>query len=83
MTWSALLRARVGSRAPAVIADDEVWTGDQLMQRVPAGTADWLDDVAAPANSPVACLLSTSVGAIVLTIAGASTRRPWPRWDRD
>ena len=63
VTWSALLRTRVGPDAPAVIADDEVWTGDELMQRA-AGTADWLDDVAAPANSPIACLLSTSAGAI-------------------
>ena len=45
------------------------------MQRA-AGAADWLDDVAAPAGSPVACLLSTSAAAIALTIAGASTRRP-------
>jgi acyl-CoA synthetase (AMP-forming)/AMP-acid ligase II len=75
MNWSALLSARLGSRAPAVIADDEVWTGDHLMRRA-AGAADWLDDVAAPTGSTVACLLSTSAAAFALTIAGASTRRP-------
>jgi acyl-CoA synthetase (AMP-forming)/AMP-acid ligase II len=75
VSWSALLAARVGSQTPAVIADDEVWTGDQLMQRA-AGAADWLDDIVAPAGSPVACLLSTSAGAFALTIAGASTLRP-------
>ena len=75
MTWLALLRGRVGSDGPAVIADDEVWTGDQLMRRA-AGAADWLDEVGAPPHSPVACLLSTSAAAFALTIAGASTRRP-------
>ncbi len=75
MTWSSLLGARVGSRAPAVIADEEMWTGDQLMRRA-AGAADWLDDVSAPAERPVACLLSTSASAFALIIAGASTRRP-------
>ncbi len=75
MTWSALLRTRIGSDAPAVIADDEVWTGDELMRRA-AGAADWLDGVAAAPLSAIACLLSTSAGAFALTIAGASTRRP-------
>ena len=75
MTWSALLRTRIGSDAPAVIADDEVWTGDELMRRA-AGAADWLDGVAAVPRSAIACLLSTSAGAFALTIAGASTCRP-------
>jgi acyl-CoA synthetase (AMP-forming)/AMP-acid ligase II len=75
VSWSALLRARIGSLAPAVIADDELWTGEQLMWRA-AGAADWLDEVAAPAGSAVACLLSTSAPAVALTIAGAATARP-------
>ena len=75
MSWLSLLRDRAGSHVPAVIADEEVWTGDQLMHRA-AGAADWLDDVAAPPECPVACLLSTSASAFALIIAGASTRRP-------
>ena len=75
MTWSSLLRGRAGSHTPAVIADEEVWSGDQLMRRA-AGAADWLDDVSVPAQRPVACLLSTSASAFALIIAGASTQRP-------
>ena len=74
MTWLALLRDRVSSPSPAVISDDEAWTGEQLMQRA-AGAADWLDDVGAPAGT-VPSLLTASAAAFALTIAGASTRRP-------
>jgi acyl-CoA synthetase (AMP-forming)/AMP-acid ligase II len=75
VTWSALLRARVGSDAPAVVTSDAVWSGDELMRRA-AGAADWLDEVAVPAGGPVPCLLSTSATAFALTIAGAATGRP-------
>jgi acyl-CoA synthetase (AMP-forming)/AMP-acid ligase II len=75
VTWLSLLRSCVGSSAPAVIAEDDVWSGDHLMRRA-AGAAEWLDEVSAPIERPVACLSSTSKGAIALAIAGASTRRP-------
>jgi acyl-CoA synthetase (AMP-forming)/AMP-acid ligase II len=75
VTWSALLGARLGSDAPAVVADDAVWSGDELMQRA-GGAADWLDEVGAPEGTAVISLLSASATAIALVIAGASTRRP-------
>ena len=75
MTWSALLGDRVGSDRPAVVADDEVWSGDELMRRA-AGAADWLDEREVPTGAPVAALLSTSAAAFALTIAGACTSRP-------
>jgi acyl-CoA synthetase (AMP-forming)/AMP-acid ligase II len=75
VSWSALLRPRIGSLAPAVISDDELWTGEQLMWRA-AGAADWLDEAGAPVGSAVACLLSTSAPAVALTVAGATTGRP-------
>jgi acyl-CoA synthetase (AMP-forming)/AMP-acid ligase II len=75
MTWSALLGDRVGSDRPAVVADDEVWSGDELMRRA-AGAADWLDEREVPTGAPVAALLSTSAAAFALTIAGACTGRP-------
>jgi acyl-CoA synthetase (AMP-forming)/AMP-acid ligase II len=73
VTWSALLRTWVGSDVPAVLADDQVWSGDELMRRA-AGAADWLDARGVPPGA-VACLLSTSSNAFALTIAGACTGR--------
>ena len=75
MSWSALTQGRVGSQAPAIVADGESWSGNELMRRA-AGSADWLDEIAVPPKCAVAALLSTSADAVALIIAGAATQRP-------
>jgi acyl-CoA synthetase (AMP-forming)/AMP-acid ligase II len=74
-TWLALYGRRADDDAPAVVGETARLTSRELT-RLAAGAADWLDVAGAPAGRPVAALVSTTVEAFALAIAGAATRRP-------
>ncbi|HUF97541.1 MAG TPA: long-chain fatty acid--CoA ligase [Ilumatobacter sp.] len=69
-----MLEQRASSDAPAVYADDNLWTGRELIERA-AGAADFLDEVDAPIGRPVAALLSSTPAAFALSIGAAATDR--------
>lgn len=74
-TWSALLAARRGTDAAAVITDEGAWTGDDLLARG-AAAADWLDRLEAPTGRPVAALVTTTAAALALTVGCVGSGRP-------
>ena len=74
-TWLALYGRRANTESLAVVGESERLTSRDL-SRLAAGAADWLDSLGAPADRPVAALVSTTAEAFALTIAGAATHRP-------
>ena len=74
-TWLALYARRADDDSLAVVGASERLTSRQLT-RLAGGAADWLDSVDAPNGHPVATLVSTTLEAFALTIAGAATHRP-------
>ncbi|WP_322749449.1 MULTISPECIES: fatty acid--CoA ligase family protein [unclassified Frankia] len=77
-TWMAQLTgvwSGPGAGQTAVISGATRWTGADLLGHA-AGAADWLDSLAVPVGTPLPALVSTTLEALALTIAGAATRRP-------
>ncbi len=77
-TWTAQLAeawSGPGASRPAVSSGTVRWSGADLL-RYAAGAADWLDSLAVGVGTPLPALVSTTLEALALTIAGAATRRP-------
>jgi acyl-CoA synthetase (AMP-forming)/AMP-acid ligase II len=72
--WLDLVRSRAGSDAPAVVTEDGVWTGRELMSRA-GGAAEILDEAGARPGEPVVALLTSTPGAFALAIGAAATDR--------
>jgi acyl-CoA synthetase (AMP-forming)/AMP-acid ligase II len=75
VTWLALYGRRADDDALAVVGESERLTSCELT-RLAAGAADWLDSIGAPPERPVAALVSATVEAFALAVAGAATHRP-------
>ncbi|MGD9703701.1 MAG: class I adenylate-forming enzyme family protein [Acidimicrobiia bacterium] len=75
VTWLALYGRRADDDSPAVVGESEHLTSRELT-RLAAGAADWLDSIGVPPARPVAALVSTTVEAFALAVAGAATHRP-------
>jgi acyl-CoA synthetase (AMP-forming)/AMP-acid ligase II len=74
-TWLALYARRADDDSLAVVGTSQRLTSRELT-RVAGAAADWLDSIGAPEGAPVATLVSTTLEAFALTIAGAATHRP-------
>jgi acyl-CoA synthetase (AMP-forming)/AMP-acid ligase II len=74
MTWSALV-ARRNPADPAVITAEGVWDGKDLFRHA-AGAADWMDSLGIPEGASAPALVTTSLAANALLIAGAGSGRP-------
>jgi acyl-CoA synthetase (AMP-forming)/AMP-acid ligase II len=76
MSWNALVREHwLGSSTPAVIDDDEVLTGQDLLETA-AGASRFLDDLGFAAGEPIPALMDESATAIAMLVGGAMSRRP-------
>jgi acyl-CoA synthetase (AMP-forming)/AMP-acid ligase II len=74
-TFARQLARLEGSSAPAIITESRTCCGGELVE-LAAGAVDWLDSIGAPTGRAVAALVSTSIDAAALMIAGATTSRP-------
>jgi acyl-CoA synthetase (AMP-forming)/AMP-acid ligase II len=74
MTWSGMV-ARRDPGDPAVITAEGKWDGADLV-RYAGGAADWLDHLGVPEGSSVPALVTTSLAANALLLAGAGSGRP-------
>jgi acyl-CoA synthetase (AMP-forming)/AMP-acid ligase II len=72
--WLDLIAARAESDEPAVITDDGVWSGRELLARA-GGAIDFLDSIQAPPGAPVVALLTSRPMAFALTIGAAASDR--------
>ena len=73
--WVSMVNAAQATRAPAVIAATQTWTGQELLARA-AGAARWLSASTLPEGLAVPALLQASPEALALVLAGAAVRRP-------
>lgn len=73
--WVSMVGAAQATTAPALIAGDQTWSGQELLAQA-AGTACWLSGAGLPEGVPVPALLEASPEAVALVLAGAATRRP-------
>src|SRR5215212_3783916 len=64
-----------GSDAPAIIDDDGIVTGDQLM-RLGAGASRLLDSLDIQIGTDVPVLMDESRASLALLVGGALSRRP-------
>lgn len=71
-TYTEVIAAHQDLPGPALLAGPDAWTWPQLL-RMATSAGRWLGG---PAGAPVAALLTTSPGAIALTLAGAASGRP-------
>jgi acyl-CoA synthetase (AMP-forming)/AMP-acid ligase II len=69
-----MVRANQAHNERALIADDRIWSGPDLLRRASA-CVEWLT-AHAPQNTVIPALLETSGDALALTIAGAAGKRP-------
>src|SRR5438093_13260773 len=75
-TWSAMVAARAGQSAPAVVSPDgSTWSVDALLARG-AAAADWFDAAGAEPGRPVPALVPATPSSFALLLAGAATDRP-------
>jgi acyl-CoA synthetase (AMP-forming)/AMP-acid ligase II len=74
-TWSELYAELAYSDRPALVTADRPVSFAELTALATA-VAGWLDDLGAPADQPVATLISDAVDASALTLAALATRRP-------
>ncbi|MGE0877162.1 MAG: class I adenylate-forming enzyme family protein [Acidimicrobiia bacterium] len=74
-SWIEAVMRRAGSPERAVITAEGDWSGVELIERA-AGAADWLDSIGVPDGASVPALLSTSLPACALLVAGAGSNRP-------
>lgn len=74
-TWSGLLAARAGANLPAVRSAQGDWSTRELVARA-AWAADWLDEIGARTDVPVAALVTASPSAIALLVGCAGSARP-------
>ena len=75
LDWVSIVGAAQATTAPAVVAADQTWSGEELLGRA-TGAADWLSRAGLPEGVPVPALLEASPEALALVLAGAATRRP-------
>ena len=74
MIWLDLIAERADSDEPAVVTEDGVWSGRELLARA-GGGIDFLDSVGARRGVPVVTLLTSRPSAFALTIGAAATDR--------
>ena len=75
LDWVSIVGAAQATTAPAIVAADQTWSGEELLGRA-TGAADWLSRAGLPEGVPVPALLEASPEALALVLAGAATRRP-------
>jgi acyl-CoA synthetase (AMP-forming)/AMP-acid ligase II len=75
LDWVSIVVAAQATTAPAIVAADQTWSGEELLGRA-TGAADWLSRAGLPEAVPVPALLEASPEALALVLAGAATRRP-------
>ena len=74
MTWSAMV-ARRSAGDPAVITPEGAWSARDLFVHA-AGAADWMDRLGIPEGASVPALVTTSLYANALLLAGSGSGRP-------
>jgi acyl-CoA synthetase (AMP-forming)/AMP-acid ligase II len=74
ITWSAMVARRAPADA-AVITAEGAWDGADLVGHA-AGAADWMDHLGIPDGASVPALVTTSLSATALLLAGAGSARP-------
>jgi acyl-CoA synthetase (AMP-forming)/AMP-acid ligase II len=75
-TWNQLvLEHWSNSDAPAVIDDDEIVSGHELLE-LAAGASDLFDRLGFGPGDPVPALMDESATAIAMLVGGAMSRRP-------
>ncbi|MEU6752861.1 class I adenylate-forming enzyme family protein [Spirillospora sp. NPDC046719] len=75
VTWSAMVAGAYDHGRAAVLYDETVWSGRELMDRA-AGAAWWLDSLDLPAGAPVPALIASSPEALALVVGGAGSGHP-------
>jgi acyl-CoA synthetase (AMP-forming)/AMP-acid ligase II len=75
-TWADLVRERwLGSDAPAIVDDDGVVSGDELL-RLAAGASAWFDELGFGTGDAIPALMDESRTSIAMVVGGALSRRP-------
>ncbi|MGD9704593.1 MAG: class I adenylate-forming enzyme family protein [Acidimicrobiia bacterium] len=75
-SWNALaLRRWLGNEAPAIVDDDGVVSGDELM-RLASGAAAMFDEYGFEPGDAVPALMDETRTAIAMVVGGALSRRP-------
>jgi acyl-CoA synthetase (AMP-forming)/AMP-acid ligase II len=75
LTFSEVIAAHRDLPGPALLSGPDAWTWPQLL-RLATSAARWLDGLGGSGGAPVAALLTTTPGAVAVTLAGAAIARP-------
>lgn len=74
--WNGLvLRHWFGSDAPAIVDDDGIVNGQELLE-LAAGTSAWFDELGFVAGDAIPALMDETRTAIAMVVGGAMSRRP-------
>jgi acyl-CoA synthetase (AMP-forming)/AMP-acid ligase II len=65
----------LGNRAPAIVDDDGVMSGHELLQFA-AGASAWFDELGFRVGDPIPALMDETRTAICMVVGGAMSRRP-------